>query len=99
MEQKKCWFENAGVDIKEKLKLQENQEIFAFERIFYADETPSILVLNKIPRNYFKKIPSNKELEKPIYKIIWDYCEKEIAHSIYEFVPLKAQKKKLRFFL
>ncbi|MGM0438446.1 MAG: GntR family transcriptional regulator [Bacillota bacterium] len=98
MEQKDSWVTEVNEIEKEEMNLQDGEEIFNFERIFYGDDVPAVWVWNKIPTKYLNKIPNKKDLENPIYQIFWNLCQEKISQSIFEFIPIKAKQKEKEIF-
>lgn len=95
---------------KEKVKFREiasdnleapfemEEEILSFERLFYGDDIPAIRVQVNMPVNILEEEPSQKDFEKPLTQFIWEFCYKELAQSIIEYIPISAGEKEKKLF-
>ncbi|MEW6622818.1 MAG: GntR family transcriptional regulator [Bacillota bacterium] len=90
--------EPASHEEAQNLQVNGGDELFTYERVFYANDIPAIWALNKIPTVYLQNQPSDKEVERTIYQFVRKYCREELVQSILEFNPRCATKPEKELF-
>jgi GntR family transcriptional regulator len=90
------------------LEINQGDRVLSILRLFLADNQPVIFSLNIIPATFCKK-SEPYDVTQPIRKILFEYCEQEIAYStsdlsaalpppeVVEALSLSADKPLLKF--
>ncbi|MBP7999905.1 MAG: GntR family transcriptional regulator [Chloroflexi bacterium] len=65
-----------------KLSLTPEQPVLSLVRLFRANERPSILAINIIPRYLLETEIHQVNAQLPIHKILQEYCHQRIAYAI-----------------
>lgn len=73
------------------LKIAPNTQVVSYDRLFYTGEKLAIISNNIIPSQYFVRDLAEIQLEPNLAEFVWKYCQKEIAHGIFEFIPALIQ--------
>ncbi|MEW6621719.1 MAG: GntR family transcriptional regulator [Bacillota bacterium] len=67
---------------QKRMGLCSQQEVLSFNRIYYANYNPAILVKVQIPKSYLIIEPDLTVIEKNLKSFILNYCHRDVAHSI-----------------
>lgn len=78
-----------------KLQIATGDKILYIEKIFYANEKPAMLCIDRIANGYFREPITENELEQPIYEYITHTTGKKIAWDKVEISTTTREKNKL----
>lgn len=80
------------------LKVDPGEMVIQYERKFLANGELAIISYNRIAEKSFTKELRNVAIARNISDFIWQYCQKELAQGIIEFVPYVAGEKEKKLF-
>ncbi len=73
--------EPASIEIVQKLRLSQDEQVVATERVFTADDDPVILTNDYFPVKLFTKPIERIDFSQAIDKILNKYCNQEINYT------------------
>jgi GntR family transcriptional regulator len=80
------------------LNINAREKVIQYERKFFADGKLAMICYNRIAEKSFTKELKNVAIARNICDFIWQYCQKELAQGIIEFVPFVAREKERELF-
>ncbi|HBT46276.1 MAG TPA: hypothetical protein DEA73_00120 [Peptococcaceae bacterium] len=69
-------------EAREALGLAEVEQVVRFERLYYQDELPAILVEVEIPCNRFRELPRGGEAQPTLKEFYEQHCEGELVKMV-----------------
>ena len=81
-------WQRADADLAGLLRLREGEKVLRNEIVYLADGKPAILTVGHIPDALLVRRDVEKMSFAKIHVLIHDYCQRDVAHSLNEYMPM-----------
>ena len=90
--------EKADEIVTTALNIKPDSMVVVYEKIFWVDGKIAIYAQNRIPYQYFVQDIETVEDEIDLGTLIWQYCRRDLAQGIQEFIPTVLQEEDVELF-
>jgi len=80
--------EEADPQVAQELDIAAGDPILVIEKLFREDETPVILTVNRIPKQFVSGQIRRADVRKPIYEFLAFCCHQQLLYYLSDIVPV-----------
>ncbi|MCI8477156.1 MAG: GntR family transcriptional regulator [Oscillospiraceae bacterium] len=86
-------WQKAGEELSQALKIQSGDVVLRNQIVYLANDKPAVLTYGHIPEKLLVRRDVAHMSFDQIHTLVHDYCQRDVAHSLNEYLPMGLPKE------